>query len=189
MWRGALLVICTCSRFFVCFPSHLLSSPFYSLTPTRNSDPGSHSRLCDRIYHMIPFLVTTVKLYRYMLPLQYRYMLPLQQQLGNRRSDCPPNKPWNSNTAVSEVLVASVPVLLGLSTCSLFGQYTGQCQYTGFELSEAISPPSPLVGEGGLLEAPPESKSIPGTKLRRNLGSILCWPGVVACIDKKYNGE
>ena len=27
------------------FPSHLLSSPFYSLPPSRNSDPGSHNRL------------------------------------------------------------------------------------------------------------------------------------------------
>ena len=31
--------------FFVFFPSHLLSPPFYSLPPNRNSDPGSHSRL------------------------------------------------------------------------------------------------------------------------------------------------
>ena len=28
---------------FVFFPSHLLSSPFYSLPPSRNSDPGSHT--------------------------------------------------------------------------------------------------------------------------------------------------
>ena len=27
------------------YPSYLLSSPFYSLSPSRNSDPGSHSRL------------------------------------------------------------------------------------------------------------------------------------------------
>ena len=27
------------------FPSHLLFSPFYSLPPSRNSDPASHSRL------------------------------------------------------------------------------------------------------------------------------------------------
>ena len=31
--------------FILFFPSHLLSSPFYSLPPSRNSDPGSHSRL------------------------------------------------------------------------------------------------------------------------------------------------
>ena len=27
------------------FPSHFLSSPFFSLPPSRNSDPGSHNRL------------------------------------------------------------------------------------------------------------------------------------------------
>ena len=31
--------------FFFYFPSHLLCSPFYSLPPSRNSDPGSHNRL------------------------------------------------------------------------------------------------------------------------------------------------
>ena len=37
------------SLFF--FPSHLLSSPFYSLPPSRNSDPGSHSRLLSPPAH------------------------------------------------------------------------------------------------------------------------------------------
>ena len=31
--------------FFFYFPSHLLCSPFYSLPPSRNSDPGSRDRL------------------------------------------------------------------------------------------------------------------------------------------------
>ena len=40
-----LVMFCFCFSFFVFFLSHSLSSPFYSLPPSRNSDPGSHSRL------------------------------------------------------------------------------------------------------------------------------------------------
>ena len=37
-------------------PSYLLSSPFYSLSPSRNSDPGSHSRLFSPPTHYGPCL-------------------------------------------------------------------------------------------------------------------------------------
>ena len=36
---------CSYMSSFFFLPSHLLFSPFYSLPPSRNSDPGSHGRL------------------------------------------------------------------------------------------------------------------------------------------------
>ena len=44
------------------FPSHLLSSPLYSLPPSRNSDPGSHSRLFSPPTHYgscLAFVIAT----------------------------------------------------------------------------------------------------------------------------------
>ena len=41
---------------FLFFSSHLLSSPFYSLPPSRNSDPGSHT-----VAGSCPRLPTTVR--------------------------------------------------------------------------------------------------------------------------------
>ena len=43
---------------FFFFPSHLLSSPFYSLPPSRNSDPGSHSRLFSPPTHYGSYLAS-----------------------------------------------------------------------------------------------------------------------------------
>ena len=48
------------SFFYFLFPSHLLSSPFYSLPPSRNSDPGSHSRL----FSPLPTTVRALHFYR-----------------------------------------------------------------------------------------------------------------------------
>ena len=44
-WYTAAVVLLYLFFYFTFFPSHLLSSPFCSLPPSRNSDPGSHSRL------------------------------------------------------------------------------------------------------------------------------------------------
>ena len=41
-------------------PSYLLSSPFYSLSPSRNSDAGSHSRL----FSPLPTTVRALHLFR-----------------------------------------------------------------------------------------------------------------------------
>ena len=42
--------------FFFCSPSHILSSPFYSLPPSRHSDPGSRSRLFFPPTHYVRFV-------------------------------------------------------------------------------------------------------------------------------------
>ena len=57
--RGTTCVSLTWSVRFV-FPSHLLSSPFFLVPPSRNWDPGSQSRL----FPPLPTTVRALNLYR-----------------------------------------------------------------------------------------------------------------------------
>ena len=47
----AVPLISWASFFFFSFSSHLFSSPFFILSPSRNSDPGPHFRLCSPPHH------------------------------------------------------------------------------------------------------------------------------------------
>ena len=51
---------CLIHTWYIFSPSHLLSSPFYSLSPSRNSDAGSHSRL----FSPLPTTVRALHLFR-----------------------------------------------------------------------------------------------------------------------------
>ena len=59
------------------FPSYFLSSPFFSLPPSRNSDPGPHSRLVSPLPATVRALHFIARRFQLVLPSSTRVELCL----------------------------------------------------------------------------------------------------------------